>query len=67
MFTGINACIPIVSLGKVEGESLAYDGVTGSSWYLQDTEFSGVCLACGSQPLCLSMGAVPGLAQTLVY
>lgn len=23
--------------GKVEGESLAYDGVTGSSWCLQDT------------------------------
>lgn len=31
------------------------------------TEFSGVCWVCGSQPLCLSMGAVPGLAQTLVY
>lgn len=51
---------------KVEGESLLYNESQEAVGIFRIlTDFSGVCYACGSQPLCLSMKAVPGLA--LVY
>lgn len=68
MLTGINVCIPVVSLGqsgrRIIGLGWCHRKQLGSPGY--SFEFSGVCCACGSQPLCPSMGAVPGLAQACV-